>query len=362
VSAGGIGELSASDLRRFLTGKVASATVNTSEVSVVLNGNGSRKDLETMFQLIYMRFTQPRADATAFSVQATQLKTALANQAASPAYAFSEVLTNTLGQNHLRRQTTTPATIDQWNLDKSMAFYKARFADAGNFTFFFVGSFDLATMKPLVERYLGSLPSTDRHDTWKDVGARLPKGVIEKRVEKGIEPKSQTQIVFSGPFQYDSAHRIAMAAMTQILQVRLLETIREELGGTYSITAGGFSEKIPIPQFRVTIQFGSDPERTDALVKRVFDEIQKLKTAGPTEKQLNDEKEALARSFETSMKQNPAVLSQIVSAYEFGEDPAAILDVPNTYKKLDAATIQQAAKTYLDTSNYVRVSLYPEKK
>jgi zinc protease len=362
VSAGGIGEFSASDLRKFLTGKVASANVNISDLSQGLSGTGSRRDLETMFQLIYMRFTQPRADTTAFSVQTSQLKTSLANQTAAPTYAFNEALTNILSQNHLRRRMTTPATIDQWNLDKSLAFYKDRFADASGFTFFFVGSFDLATMKPFVERYLGSLPSIHRQETWKDVGVRLPKGVIEKRVEKGIEPKSQTQIVFSGPFQYDPSHRVAMAAMTHILQVRLLETIREELGGTYSITAGGSGSKNPIPQFQVNIQFGSAPERTDDLVKRVFDEIQALKSQGPTEKQLNDEKEALSRSFETNIKQNAQVLSQITAAYEFGEDAARILDVPNLYKKLDAANIQQAARTYLDTANYVRVSLYPEKK
>ena len=118
----------------------------------------------------------------------------------------------------------TPATVDEWNLDKSLAFYKDRFADASDFTFVFVGSFDLPTMKPLVERYLGGLPSIRRKETWKDVGARPPTGVIEKTVEKGIEPKSQTAIVFTGPFEYDQTQRVAIRAMAQMLQTRLLET------------------------------------------------------------------------------------------------------------------------------------------
>jgi zinc protease len=150
--------------------------------------------------------------------------------------------------------------------------------------------------------------------------------------------------------------------MMHILQGRLLDTIRQELGGTYSITVGGSGTKIPLQQYQIIVQFGSDPLRTEDLVERVFDEIQKLKSEGPTEKQLNDEKEALGRTFETSSKQNAPLLGQIVSAYEFGEDVAGIWDAPNIYKKLDAATIQQAARTYLDTTNYVRVSLYPEKK
>jgi zinc protease len=360
VTAGGVGPFNAIDLRKALTGKVASANPFIGELEEGLNGGASRKDLETLFQLIYLRFTQPRADATAFGVQSSQAKTALANQRVTPEFAFAEALTTTLGQNHVRRRMTTSATIDEWNLEKSFAFYKDRFADASDFTFFFVGTFDLATMKPLVERYLGSLPAMHRKETWKDVGARTPKGVIEKKVEKGIEPKSQTAIVFTGPFVFDPMHRIVIRAMTQVLQTRLLETIREELGGTYSINVGQNSQKDPLPEYRISIQFGSDPHRVDELVKRIFAEIDQFKNSGPTEKQLNDEKEALLRDFETGSKQNGFWLTQIAGKYQTGEDLASILDAPELYRKLDAAAIREAATTYFNMSNYVKVTLVPE--
>src|SRR5205823_14847712 len=108
-------------------------------------------------------------------------------------------------QNHLRRRLPTPAVVDEWNLDKSLAFYKDRFAEASDFTFVFLGSFDLATMKPLVERYLGALPSTQRKETRKDINVPLTTGIVEKKIEKGIEPKSQVGIVLNGPFEYDQA-------------------------------------------------------------------------------------------------------------------------------------------------------------
>src|SRR5262249_46282680 len=158
-----------------------------------------------------------------------------------------------------------------------------RFADAGDFTFFFVGSFDPATLKPLVEGYLGALPAIRRNETWKDVGARPPSGVIEKTVEKGIEPKSETAIVFTGPFEYDPSHRTSLRAMGHILQARLLETIREELGGSYSVSVAANGDKIPRQEYQVSIRFGADPQRVDGLVKRVFEEIEKLKANGPTE-------------------------------------------------------------------------------
>lgn len=362
ISAGGVAKFSAIDLQKMLAGKVASANAFIGELDEGMTGSSSRKDLETMFQLIYLRFTQPRADPNAFAVQATQARTFMTNQSLSPDFAFFEALINSRYQNHPRRRMTTAATIDQWNLDKSLAFYKDRFADASDFTFFFVGSFDEAMMKPLVERYLGSLPSIGRKETWKDIGARTATGIIEKKVEKGIEPKSEAAIVFSGPFVYEQPQRVAIRAMSEILEKRLLEIIREELGGTYSITAGFNYSKFPKPEYSITIQFGSSPDRTDDLIKRVFEEIEKFKTDGPTEKQLTDEKEALIREFETNSKQNSYLIGQIFARYYNGEDPAGVWLVPEFYKKVDAASVKEAAKLYLDTKNFIKITLFPEKK
>jgi len=362
INAGGVAKFSAIDLGKMMAGKVAFATPFIGELEEGLSGSSSPRDLETMFQLIYLRFTQPRADANAFAAQATQARTFMNNQSAIPEFAFFEALNAARYGNHPRRRMTTAASVDEWNLDKSLAFYKDRFADASDFTFYFVGNFDEATMKPLVERYLGSLPSLKRKEAWKDIGVKLPVGVIEKKVEKGIEPKSRAAIVFSGPFAFDQERRIAFRSMSEILQTRLLELIREELGGTYSITAAYSYQKFPKPEYSITIQFGCSPDRTDDLIKRVFGEIEKFKTEGPTEKQLNDEKEALLREFETNSKQNAYLLNQIAQRFNNNEDPAGLWLIPDFYKKLDAATVKDAAKQYLNTQSFIKVTLFPEKK
>jgi zinc protease len=362
VTAGGIGKFNVVDLRKLMAGKSVTVNPFISEVQEGLTGSSSRKDLETMFQLIYLRFTQPRADADAFAVQAAQTKTLLANQTAAPESVFFNTLTTVRFQNHPRRRPFMPEMVDQWNLDRSMAFYRDRFADASDFTFVFVGSFDLATIKALVERYLGSLPSIRRKETWKDVGARTPNEVVVKKVEKGVEPKSQTAIVFSGPFEYTQQNRIAIRAMSEILQRRLEETIREELSGTYGISANPTYERIPNQTYAIAIQFGSAPDRVEALSKRVFAEIEALKTNGPTDQQLADQKEILLREFERNSKLNSYLVSQISFRYENGDDPATLWLIPDLYRKIDKAMIQEAAKTYLNTSRYVEVMLFPEKK
>jgi zinc protease len=362
ITAGGVGKLNVTDYRKVMTGKLATATPFIRELEEGLGGSSSRKDLETMFQLIYLRFTQPRADAAAVAAQAAQMKTILANQTSTPNFVFADAINSTLYKDHPRRRMQTAAMVDEWNLDKSLAFYKERFADASDFTFVFVGSFDLPTIKPLVEKYLGGLPSTRRKETWKDPGVKTATGAIDKTVEKGIEPKSQAAIVFTGPFEWNQTQRIAIRAMAEILQTRLLELIREDLGGTYSITAGAQYAKLPTPDYQIRIQFGSDPARNADLIGRVLKEIEDFKTSGPTEKQVNDVREAMQRDFEANTKQNAYLMQQLSGKYQYGEDPATLWDIPEYYKKLDAATIQQAAKTYLNSANRLKVVLMPEKK
>ena len=362
VTAGGLGTFSSADLRKVLTGKIAFAAPFIGELEEGLSGSASPKDLETLFQLIYLRFTAPRADPVIFGVQTSQIKTLMANQANTPSYAFAEAMAAVLGQNHLRRRLPTPETVDQWNLDKSMAFYKDRFADASDFTFVFVGNIDPAVMKPLVERYLGGLPSLRRKETWRDIEARLPTGVVTRKVEKGLEPKSQAALVFNGPFEYNQTSRIAIRAMADVLQTRLLDAIREELGGTYSISASPGYARIPVPSYTMSIAFGCDPKRLDELIGRVMQEIEKLKTDGPTEKQVADERAALQRDFETSSKQNGFLLGQLTAKYQTGEDPAGIWALPELYQKVDAAMIRQAARQYLSGENRVQITLVPEAK
>jgi zinc protease len=361
IASGGLGKFSAVDLRKVLTGKVASARPYIGELDEGLRGSASKKDLDTMFQLIYLTFTAPRPDPAIFTVLTTTMKSQLANQKNSPDYAYAETLNSIMTQNHPRGRMMTTEMVDQMSLDKSLAFYKDRFSDASDFTFVFVGSFDVDTMKPLVERYLGSLPVTHRTESWKDIGMKRPTGVIEKRVEKGLEPKSRAAILFTGPFDYNQENRIAIRAMADVLEVRLRELIREDLGGTYNVSADANYTKVPRAEYTVDISFGCSPDRTDNLVQTVLKEIENFKTNGPTDKQVADVKETFLRDDETNMKQNGYLLAQMALRYEYGEDLTSLFHLPDYYRKLDAATIKSAAQKYLNPTNLVRVTLFPEK-
>ena len=362
VSAGGLGRFSAIDLPKVMAGKQAGVGVSIDDYDEGLAGGSSKKDLETLFQLIHLRFTQPRPDAAAFDVLKGRAKAVLANQAVTPAFAFSEALGSALRQDHPRAKQFTADQVDQIDLDKAAAFYRERFADAGDFTFVFVGSFDLETMKPLVERYLASLPATGRKETWKDTGMRYAKGVIERRVEKGLEPQSRAALVFTGPFQYTQDERVAIRALGDVLEARLRETLREDLGGTYGVNVSASYAKIPVGEYSMSISFSADPTRTDELLAAAMAQIELLKMEGPSEMQVADAKAKLSRDFETNMKENGYLVGQLSVKYQYGEDLATLFELDDYYGRLTQAALQKAANTYLDTKNVVKVVLVPEKK
>jgi len=361
VSEGGLGSLSALDLSKKLAGKVAFVRPDIDEMFEGLSGRALRRDLETMFQLIYLTFTQPRADAEAFRAATGQLNAALANRQALPDAAFEDALNAAMTQNHLRAQPMSPEFVAQMNLDKSLKFYKERYADASDFTFVFVGSFDLPAIKPLVERYLGSLPSLNRKEAGRDVGIRPPSTVVDKEIKRGSTPRSQVGVIFSGPFQNNEKNRILVRTMANTLAGNLQRVLREDLGGTYGVSVMPEFTKKPAEEYRINISFACDPARTQDLVKALFTVVDDFRTNGPSAGQIADAQAALRRDLETDSRQNGHLLSQLTYAYQYDEPVPDAATLRTIYDGLTAPLVRDAARTYLDTNRYVKVVLFPEK-
>ncbi len=362
VAAGGLGAFSAVDLQKKLTGKAVFVRPSIGELEEGISGNASPRDAETLFQLIYLTFTAPRADPAVFDVLKAQLKAFLENRTKSPEVVFTDTLRATMQRDSPRFRPMTLEEIPKMDLEKSMTFYQDRFADASDFTFILVGNLDMETIKPLVLRYLATLPTLEREETWKNWRIPPPDGVVKRIVEKGLEPKSLTAIVFSGDFEYTLGNRNAIRAVGQILQTRLRKLLREELSGTYGVTVQPSYSKIPNEEYRVSIDLGADPDRIDELSEAIFGEIAKLQAAGPDDKEVEDVRTAESRDYETNSKQNGWWMAQIAQDYRLGEDPVEILRFPESLELLTKDVVKEAARRYLDTENYVQVTLYPEKR
>jgi zinc protease len=360
VQSGGVGELSALDLRKRLTGRVAGVGADIGEYHEGLSGAASPRDLELLFQLAYLKFVAPRPDTLAFLAYRNQAQAALANRAASPELAFQDTLRLVLTQNHPRSRPPSAAMFDELDMRRSFEIYFDRFADASDFTFFLVGSFDPEEVRPLVQRYIATLPDLGRVETGVDRGIRPPTGVIQKVVRRGTEPRAVTQIVFSGPFEFERANVLALQSLADVLRIRLRESLREALGGTYGVEVRASTSKEPFAQYQFSLGFGADPDRIAELSDVTFREIQDLMANGPSATDITKVREMQFRARESDLRQNYFWISQLLLYNQYGWDPAQIPTAARRLTDLTTESIREAAVQYLDTSNYVQVSLLPE--
>jgi zinc protease len=359
VAMGGVGAFSMVDLQRKLAGKAVRVSPSIGELTEGLSGSASPDDLETLFQLIHLYFADPRKDETAFQAFRSQMEAFLANRSNSPMAAFQDTILVTMGQGHPRAKPLSMESFQEIDLDEAFAFYQDRFADASDFTFVFVGAFEPQEIRPLMETYLGSLPDLNREESWVDMDMDPPTGVIEKEVVKGVEPQSQTQIIFTGPFEYTYENRLGIRVLTSVLDTRLREVVREELSGTYGVGVGRTYEPAPEPNYSIRISFGSDPERVEELVEAIFAEIRSIRDNGPRPEDVDAALEQERRAKETNVQENGWWATQLRFAYEHGTDPHLLVD-DSRMARVTPETVQRDARLWLNLENYVKVSLFPE--
>ena len=361
ISLSGLGEFDLNTLNKKIVDKVVSVFPYINELSEGFVGNATPKDIETLFQLVYLYMTAPRKDSAAFMSYQTRMKGFIQNRSADPESAFYDTVMVTMAQYHPRVRPWSEDLLNELSLETTFAFYKERFADASDFTFLFVGNFQIDEIKPLILSYLGGLPSINRQESWKDTGIRPPAGKIEKTVIRGIEPKSRVSIIFSGPMKWTREENYYLRSMAGVLDIKLREIVREEMGGTYGVSVSSSADLYPIEEYRVNISFGCDPKRIEELTGSVFQVLDSLKINGPEKIYINKVRETQLRSYEINLKENNFWINNLQSYYFTGRNPELILEYPGLVNTLSADRIKETANKYLDGNNYVKVELIPEK-
>ncbi len=360
IGLSGLGEFDAIQLRKALTGKVADVNPVIGGEYEGFSGNAAPEDIETMLQLVYLYFAAPRKDTTAFESFKTRMIGMLENFSNMPERVFSDTLSTTLANYHPRSRPISREWLENIDLEVAYDFYRNRFRDASDFTFFFVGNFTLEEMRPLVNQYLGALPVTNREETWKDTGVRPPKGVIKKEVYKGIDDKSMVAVVFTGPFEWTYENRYAISALEELLTIRLREEIREEKGGTYGVGVNAGVDKYPEQDYTLSVYFGTNPERVEELTGTLMDVLEDVRTNPASEENINKIKEIQRRERETNMKENGWWLGRLRGAVLNDAPLDEWMRYDALVDALDADMLLDAAKKYINMDNYIEVVLYPE--
>jgi zinc protease len=357
----GVGNFSPTDLRKFLAGKSVGVNTRIGSISETVNGQCSATDIETMLQLTYLYFTKPRADKELFTSFVTKQQALYQNMTADPEYVFQDSMLTILYKKHPWAPRLPKAEMfNQLDQQRAMEIYKERFSNANGFTFVIVGAFDVAKIKPMLTTYLGGLPSNPVAPTFKDAGVRPIKGPLKKEIKKGTEPKSLVRLMWNGEAKFSGDENLKLQALGEVLTIRIIEKLREELGQIYSGGAYGSLNKLPYESYTAGVSFPCGPENVDKLISVTLAEIEKVKTTGPTKEDLDKVRETWKQQYQVSIKDNSFWLRGLIQAVENGSDPQRILTYPQRVDALTPKDLQNVAVKYFDMKNYVQFVLNPE--
>ncbi len=348
-------------LDKMLSDKVFSLSPYVSQIREGFNGSASVKDIETLLQMVYLYFTQPRFDETSFSSYMSRLAGMLQNKSASPEAVFQDSLAVILSNYNERSRPMSVELLAEADFSRIREIAEERFRNAADFKYFFVGKIDTAQLRPLVEKYIGSIPYLEEKEHWNNLHINPPAGVVQKTVKKGSEDRSLQYIVFHGDFEYSSTNAIELDAVCRILETRLLEVIREDKSSVYHIGARPSTTKYPDEEYTVSISYGTAPEKLEELQQAVFDEINDFAQNGPSAEELAKAKEKMLREREVSLRENRFWLNVISNTYYLKDgDFSEFGRYSDTVKSFTESSVKAAFQKYFDFKNYISVALQPE--
>lgn len=362
LSESGFNKYSKNDITKFLSGKQVSVMPYVGGISTGFNGNSTKKDFETLFQMIYGYFTNLNYDEASYNSYKAKQQGFLDNLLANPQTYFQSEVQKYLNQKNPRFFGILPDAKAWEKTSYKLAYdiYKKSVANAGNFHFYFVGNVDENQIKQLSEQYLASLPSTKKSETYKDLGYRPLFTSTEKVIKKGKDPKSMVMIRFSGETKYNEQEDLAMRALGEVATIKIIEKLREDEGGIYGGGARGSLNKVPYGSYNFSINFPCGPENAEKLTKIALAELQKMIDNGPEQKDLDKFKEGEANDDVTNMKDNNYWLQNITSYQTQGGDKYSVLNYLNKVKALTVKDLQSVGKKYLTEKNRMVFTLMPE--
>ncbi len=360
IGSFGVGDFNPVQLSKLLTGKSVRVGPYIGARSQGVTGATTTGDLETALQLVYLEYTHPRMDSVLYNNIISGSRSVLPNRYAEPGNVFSDTMAYVMGNYNYRASPPTLEKLNGITLQKVYTIYKERFADASGATFVFVGNFNTDSIRPLLERYLGALPSLHKNEQARNLGIHIPPGQMIKNVYAGKEDKAMVRLVFSGSYQYSPENNQYLHALGQVLQIKLLQHLREEESEVYSPSVQTAFNKYPENRYAVIVAFGCAPKNVDHLSVMVEREMDSLRMNGADPVDVEKYKASYKKSMELALKDNGYWLGYLSGQYENNDDVLQVLSADKTLDKVTSASLKEAAGLYLKGENRIRFALLPE--
>ncbi len=361
VASMGVGNFNPTDLGKALAGKVAMLRPSISNYSAGFSGSSSKKDIETMFQLLNLYVKEPRKDSTLYKSVIQRGKAQVAMLGANPQVAFIDTLTKVLYSNNPLAPTAVPKieNFDKIDLDRSLAIYKERLGDVGGMHISIVGSFDEKEMISLLEKYVAGLPATGK-STFTDNKVKLFTGTNEFRFKKGKEDKSLIIGILHGEIPYSESTALKFSGLGDAMNIIITEEMREKIQGIYGGAASIEYNKIPTGRFQFVLQLPCGPAKVDTLIAAFNLELKKMAESGVAQSYVDKVKKAWLEKYKVDAKTNEYWLS-VLQSINRGEATAdRILNAEKYFNGLTAGDIKEAAMIVQKASGKMIAVQMPE--
>lgn len=363
VKGFGLGDFDAITLGKMLTGKMANTGVSISTLSESVSGSSTPQDVETMMQMVYLRFEQPRFDKDIFESSISRSRAMLPMMMNQPRKIMQDSLQMIMSDYNPRSLLYNEDYLNKISLDKIEQIYRDRIKDASDFIFFIVGNVDEETIKPLVEKYIGSIKSENRKENWKDNGVRGPKGKTVRTIALDLQdPKATVITNFSKEMKYSMYNSICNSILQGVLDLRYTENIREKEGGTYGVGVQAGSSRIPYSEYSMSMQFDCDPARAEHLKSLIYAETEKIQQEAPTEEEVSKVVSNMLKLREQSKNHNSYWMNALYSYYVSGINPADPKNYEDIINKVTPKDIQKFAQQLFKGADVVDITFVPKEK
>lgn len=355
----GVSKFSNIELGKMLAGKRASVSTSIDDISQGFKGSSSLKDIETLLQLTYLNYTEPRFNQTDWDVFINQYKAMIPNIKNNPDYIYQDSMVCTIYGHDPRMALISEKMLNMVSIERLEKTYRQLYSNARNMTFVFVGNIDEATFKPMIEKYLGSLPTTKEVPTVGKYKAKMVGGEVDNQFRVKLEtPKVTATQVNHGKLDYSLENRLAANAISYILDIRYIKSIREEKGGTYGVRVHMGLEKLPEPRFALNISFQTDASKIDELMPIVQKEIDDLVRDGVSEENLNKYKEFNVKKFKENMTSNESWMYYLTSFYKIGDNYYD--GYVERINGLTSDSLRSLAQKMFSQDNCIKIIMRPE--
>ncbi len=356
----GIGQLSAIQLQKKMVGKVVNLAPDLESFTEGFSGSASPKDFESLLQLLYQYFENPRFDKEAFQAQIEMIKSNLQNLKADNSRAFQDTIGQMLTNHHERTLIFNEEFVNNIDFEKAKRIYLERFSDASDFTFLFVGNIDEEKHLPMIFKYLGNLSTEKTNENWVDRKVRMPQGKVQNIFEREMQiPKTTVFLALRNKMKYNAETRLYTQVVSELLSKRYLETIREQEGGTYGVSVGPSVRKRPYENAGVSIYFDCGPQKQERLRELVFKEIETI-TQTIDEDDLHEIKKNYMKDRVEAEKENSFWLNMIRGSVMNESPILSMADYTAMIEAINAEKVKKFAKKLLKNHNSVEIVMNPK--